>query len=216
VVTFHQRPSAAVEEVRRRAQQNGMVVDRGPSFLAHALFDVIVDDFHPVAQVIDDRVSMLEERVIETPDRAALQELLALKRAAQRLKRTILPQRDVANRFSRGEYERVISRDALIYFRDIYDHTVRVEEMIDTIRDLADSSVSVYLSAVNNRTNDVMKTLAVVTVIFLPLTLIAGIYGTNFHNVPEYEFRYAYAGMWITMGAVAVALIGWFKWRGWF
>jgi magnesium transporter len=103
-----------------------------------------------------------------------------------------------------------------MYFRDIYDHTVRVDEAIEGVRDLADSALNTYLSSVNNRINEVMKTLAIVTVIFLPLTLIAGIYGTNFHNVPEYGLRFGYAGMIAAMIAVAGALVGWFKLRGWF
>ena len=103
-----------------------------------------------------------------------------------------------------------------MYFRDIYDHTVRVDETIEGVRDLADSALNTYLSAVNNRINEVMKTLAIVTVIFLPLTLIAGVYGTNFHNIPEYDFRLGYPGMLLLMLAVAAGLVGWFKLRGWF
>ena len=93
-------------------------------------------------------------------------------------------------------------------------HTSAQGERI--VRDLADSALNTYLSSVNNRTNEVMKTLAIVTVIFLPLTLIAGIYGTNFTNVPEYELRYGYATMWIVMLLVAAALVAWFKYRRWF
>jgi len=103
-----------------------------------------------------------------------------------------------------------------MYFRDVYDHTVRVEEMIESLRDLADSALNTYLSAVNNRINEVMKTLAIVTVVFLPLTLIAGIYGTNFRNVPEYHYEYSYFTMLILMAVIAAGLALWFKWRGWF
>jgi magnesium transporter len=216
VVSFHKTPVATVEEVRRQASQNGLAVARGAGFLAHALFDGVVDGFLPVTEAIDDRISAIEEAVLEKPDRETLQELLRLRRDVQRLRRTILPQRDVANRFAHGEYDHLIPRESLMYYRDIYDHTVRVEEMIEGVRDVADSAVNTYLSSVNNRTNEVMKTLAIAAAIFLPLTLIAGIYGTNFENVPEYGMRYAYAGMWIAMCAVAAALIGWFKWRGWF
>ncbi len=88
--------------------------------------------------------------------------------------------------------------------------------MIDSVRDLTDSALNTYLSSVNNKTNEVMKTLAIVTVVFLPLTLIAGIYGTNFHNVPEYDLRYAYASMIAAMAVIAGALVAWFKWRRWF
>lgn len=216
VVTVHRSPVHAVEDVRQRAEKGALVVQRGAGFLAHALIDVVVDDFHPVVERIDEQILAIEELVIEQPRRETLEEVLRIKRNAQRLKRTILPQRDVMNKLSRGEYPHLIPGDAVMYFRDIYDHTVRVDETIETVRDLADSALNTYLSAVNNRINEVMKTLAIVTVIFLPLTLIAGIYGTNFENVPEYGLRLGYPGMLLLMLAVAGALAGWFKLRGWF
>jgi len=216
VVSFHQAPLHAVAEVRRRAEHRNLVIERGPDFLAHALIDVVVDDFHPAVETLDEQVARVEEVVIDDPRREALQEVLRLKRNAQRLKRSILPQRDVANRFARGEYGRLIHPDIIMYFRDVYDHTVRIEEMTDSLRDLADGALNTYLSSVNNRTNEVMKTLAIVTVIFLPLTLIAGVYGTNFENVPEYRYYNGYFTMLSVMGAIALGLIAWFKWRRWF
>jgi magnesium transporter len=216
VVSYHHGPMHAVDELQRRARNHGLAFGRNAAFLAHALFDVVVDDLHPVVEALDDEIAELEERVIDRPERATLEVVLRLKRNAQRLKRSILPQRDVANRLSRGEYASLIPPDTLMYFRDVYDHTVRVEEMIDSVRDLSDSALNTYLSSVNNRTNEVMKTLAIVTVVFLPLTLIAGIYGTNFENVPEYELRFGYVGMLLAMLALAGALVAWFRWRRWF
>ena len=215
VVSVHHKPVRAVEEVMRRAQAEHYVVQRGCAFLAHALMDMVVDDYQPIVETIDDDVAAIEELVLDNPRRETLQGVLRLKRSSQDLKRSILPQRDVVNRFSRGEYPRVIPPESLMYFRDIYDHTVRVEEQIETVRDLADSALNTYLSSVNNRINEVMKTLAIVTVIFLPLTLIAGIYGTNFHNVPEYGYHLGYYGMLVVMVVIAVALLAWFRWRYW-
>jgi magnesium transporter len=215
VVSFHRHPVPAVDEVRRRAEQGNLVLAHGADFLAHALIDVVVDHFQPVVEAIDEEVASAEERVIARPRRDVLQDVLRLKRTAQRLKRSILPQRDLVNRLARGEYP-LIHDDSVMYFRDIYDHTVRIDEMIEALRDLADSALNTYLSSVNNRTNDVMKTLAVVTVIFLPLTLIAGIYGTNFDNVPEYGWGAGYFAMLAAMALIALGLIGWFRWRGWF
>ena len=216
VVSFHHEPLRSVADVRRRAEHRNLVLEGGADFLAHALLDVVVDDFHPVVETLDEQVAAIEELVIEQPRRETLQEVLRLKRNAQRLKRSILPQRDVVNRFARGEYSRLIRPESIMYFRDVYDHTVRVEETIESLRDLADSALNTYLNAVNNRINEVMKTLAIVTVVFLPLTLIAGIYGTNFRNVPELRYEYSYFTMLIIMGVVALALAVWFKWRGWF
>lgn len=217
VVTAHRGPVRALTDVRRLIGQGAPVMERGAGFLAHALIDVVVDDFHPVVERMDELLSAIEEEVLENPQRNTLERLLALKRHTQRLRRTITPQRDVVARFARLEYPHLIPDAAVMYFRDIYDHTVRVEEAIDSVRDLADSALNTYLSSVNNRTNEVMKTLAIVAVIFLPLTLIAGIYGTNFQNVWEYQQgRAGYIGMWVLMLVVAGGLVAWFRYRRWF
>lgn len=215
VVSLHQEPVRATDEVRRRLENHAPLMTKGADFLAHALFDVVVDDLHPVVETIDDEVAAIEERVIAHPERETLERVLVVKRNAQRLKRSILPQRDVANRFARGEYRHLISEPALVYFRDIYDHTVRVEEMIDSVRDLADNALNTYLSSINNRINEVMKTLAIVTAVFLPLTLIAGIYGTNFENVPEYGWHYGFALMIVGMLVLTAGFVAWFRWRHW-
>jgi magnesium transporter len=217
VVSVHRTPVHAVDDVCRRADVHSLVLQRGAAFLAHALIDVVVDDFHPVVERLDEEIAELEEEVLDNPRRETLEAVLLLKRNAQRLKRSILPQRDVMNRFSRNEYPNVVQQHAIMYFRDIYDHTVRVEEMIDTIRDLGDSAMNTYLSSVNNRINEVMKALAVVTVVFLPLTLIASVYGTNFHHtIPEYDITGGFAGMLVAMLLTVVALAGYFRWRKWF
>jgi magnesium transporter len=216
VVTVHKTPLSPVQEVRRRAESRSLVLDRGAPFLAHALFDVVVDELHPVVEAIDDQVAAIQEAVLEQPEREVLQEVLRLKRNAQRLKRSILPQRDVANRFARGEYGRLINSDSLMYFRDIYDHTVRIEEMVDSVRDLSESALNTYLSSVNNRINEVMKTLAIVTVIFLPLTLMASVYGTNFEDtLPTYGWAPGFYGMAASFIAIALALVFWFRLRRW-
>jgi magnesium transporter len=216
VVTLHKGPLAATAQVRRRAEQHALVLDRGAAFLAHAIFDLVVDDFHPVVEALDERVDAAQEVVLERPDQDVLQQVLALKRMGLRLKRTILPQRDVANRFARGEYARLVPPEALFYFRDIYDHTVRLEEMIDSVRDLSDGALNTYLSSVNNRTNEVMKALAIVAVVFLPLTLIASIYGTNFEETfPSYGWDAGFYGMIASFVVIAAALFAWFRWRRW-
>jgi magnesium transporter len=217
VVSVHRSEVRAIEEVRRRVERDAPLLDRGAAFLAHALIDVVVDDFQPVVEAIDERVDYLEERVLDLPQRQTLQEVLRLKRNALRLRRTMLPQRDVVTRFARGEYPKLIYGESLMYFRDVYDHTVRVGEMIESVRDLAESALNTYLSSVNNRTNEVMKTLAIVAVIFLPLTLVASVYGTNFETTfPSYDWGPGFAGMVLSMLASVGALAAFFRWRRWF
>ena len=216
VLTFHREPIPAIDDVRRRVQQNGLPLRHAPDLLMHAIFDAVVDGFQPVAEAIEEHVSLIEEQVLDRPERDTLEEVLDLKRAAQRLKRALLPQRDVANRFSRGEYEQHIRPESRMYFRDVYDHIVRVEDIIDSVRDLADGTLNTYLSSVNNRTNNVMRTLAIVSVIFLPLTLIASVYGTNFDNTfPSYDGSFGFYGMVISFGIIIAAALAFFRATGW-
>ena len=217
VVSLHQSPSRAVDEVMRRARLSSPIVLRGPSFLAHALIDVAVDDFHPVVETVASQVEALEETVLHAPERDKLEEILRMKRIAQRLRRTLAPQRDVLNRLSRGEFPLTITEQSLVYYRDVYDHTFRVQETVESVRDLGESALSIYLSSVNNKINEVMKILAIVTVVFLPLTLIASIYGTNFtETFPGYDWAPGFAGMIATMLIIAAALALLFRWRKWF
>jgi magnesium transporter len=216
VVSFHDHRLAAVDDVRRRASADGPLASRGADFLVHALLDAVVDQFQPAVDEMDQVTEGLEESVLANPQRRVLQDVLLLKRNALRLRRTLLPQRDVVNRFARGEFPRLVSEEAHIYFRDIYDHVVRVEEMVEGLRDLAESVLNTYLSSINNRMNEVMKVLSIVATIILPLTLIAGIYGTNFENLPELGWQWGYFGMLGAMAVITLGLIAFFRWRKWF
>ena len=216
VVSFHNHHLAAVDDVRQRATEEGPLAGRSPDLLVHALLDALVDQFQPVVAEMDQALDALEEAVLANPQQRLLHDMLLLKRNAQRLRRTLLPQRDAVNRFARGEFPRLVSEETHIYFRDIYDHVVRVEDMVESLRDLTESVLGTYLSAVNNRMNEVMKVLSIVATIILPLTLISGIYGTNFENLPELGWQWGYFGMLGAMAVIALGLVAFFRWRKWF
>ena len=216
VVSFHDKPLPFVGELRRRCTENGPVLARGADFLAHALLDTLVDDYQPAVDVLDETLGRVEELVLANPQPSVLQEILVLKRNVQRLRRTIIPQRDEVNRLARGEFPKLVRPESHMYFRDIYDHVVRVEQLLESVRDLADGVLNTYLSAVNNRMNEVMKTLSVVAAIFLPLTLIASIYGMNFENMPELGWQWGYFGILGAMGAIGLGLVAFFRFRRWF
>jgi magnesium transporter len=188
----------------------------GADFLAHALLDALVDDYQPAVEALDETLSRVEERVLEQPRPALLQDVLLLKRNVQRLRRTIIPQRDVVNRIARGEFPRVVRPESYMYYRDIYDHVVRVEQLVESVRDLGDGVLNTYLSSVNNRMNEVMKTLSVVASVLLPLTFIASIYGMNFDNMPELGWQWGYFAILGVMAAVALGLVVFFRFRRWF
>jgi magnesium transporter len=216
VVSVHPQPLPFVTRLRRRCAEGGPELARGADFLAHALLDALVDDYQPVVEELDDALDRLEERVLGQPQAAVLQEVLRFKRNVQRLRRTVIPQRDVVNRIARDEFPEVVRAETHIYFRDVYDHVLRVEELVESLRDLADGVLNTYLSALNNRMNEVMKTLSVVAAIFLPLTLIASIYGMNFENMPELGWGWGYYFILGAMATIAFGLVLFFRLRRWF
>ena len=216
VVSFHSQPLPFVQEIRLRCEKNGLDMARGADFLAHSLLDQLVDGYQPIVEQLDEQLEHVEEQVLAEPHASFLEEILLLKRNVQRLRRTLIPQRDMVNRIARGEFPKLVREESYVYFRDIYDHVVRVAELVESVRDLADGVLNSYLSAINNRMNEVMKTLSVVASILLPLTFIASIYGMNFQHMPELTWRYGYVLALGAMLAVALGLAMFFRLRRWF
>ena len=206
-----------VDKLYAEAAANPHIMGRGADFLLHTIIDVMVDQLLPAVEDMDEEIDRLEQLILENPERRYLAAVLRLKRETLLLRRSILPQRDIVNRLSRGEYPALIRDEALIFYRDIYDHVVRVESVLEGLRDIADGSLSSYLSAVNNRMNEVMKAMSVVAVIFLPLNLLASLYGTNLDYSP---FGLTSSiGFFLLVGFMfflACSMILYFRRRGWF
>ncbi len=210
VVSNHNLPLYSVESISQLVTEDGRPMRRGADFLAYALIDALIDNVMPTIDRMSDVAEEIEEETIHNPQPAILEAILKLKRSTLRIHRVMSPQREAMNRISRGGFSQ-ITGDALIYYRDIYDHVVRIEDLNQTIRDRADNVLNTYLSSVANRQNEVMKTLAVVAAIFMPLTLLAGIYGMNFENMPELKWSWGYFAVLGLMGAVIVGVM----WRFW-
>ncbi len=201
--------------VRARLRNNkGIIRKYRADYLAYALLDAVVDGFFPVLERYGERLEELEEEVMVNPDRQTLQQIYQIRRELLQLRRAIWPQRDVINSLIRDGYE-LIGEEVRIYLRDCYDHAVQVMDMVETYRELASGLMDVYLSAVNNRMNEVMKLLTVVSTIFIPLTFIAGVYGMNFEHMPELKFPWGYPICLAAMAAIAVGLVFFFWRRGW-
>jgi len=166
---------------------------------------------------MNDVADDIEEDVILLRARNTLDGILKLKRSTMRVHRIMAPQREVFNRLSRGDFPQ-IGKDARIFFRDIYDHVVRLEELNQSTLDRADNALATYLSAVANRQNETMRILAIVATIFMPLTLLAGIYGMNFRYMPELEWHWGYFTVLAVIVLVILVMIfrfwagGWFSW----
>src|SRR5262249_7820822 len=143
-----------------------------------------------------------------------LARIFALKRSLQALRRVSIREREILLRLGRGEFD-VVPGEALPYFRDVYDHLVRIADLAESYRDLVTGPLDAYLSAQSNRMNEIMKTLTLISTVMLPLTFIAGIYGMNYENMPELKWRYGYPFALALMAGVALLIVVWFRRRRW-
>jgi magnesium transporter len=215
VLTFQERVGDVFEPVRRRiGAAVGVIRAMGPDYLAYALLDAIVDGYFPVVERIGERIDELEEEAIERPSRATLQAIHGVRRELLLLHRIQWRQRDAVNALVR-DGSMLFTPQVRPYLRDVYDHAVQVLDVIETFRELAVGLLELHLSTVSNRMNEVMKTLTVMATIFIPLTFVAGVYGMNFEYMPELRWRWGYFGVWGVMLAIALALVAWFRARGW-
>jgi magnesium transporter len=208
--------------VRKRIEfDRGIVRKQGADYLAYCLLDAIVDGFFPVLEYYGELIEELEDEVITRPTRSTLEKIYKIRRELLTIRRAIWPQRDAINSLIRDGSE-LISHDVHVYLRDCYDHTVQVMDMVETYRELATGLMDVYLSAVSNKMNEIMKLLTVVSAIFIPLTFIAGVYGMNFDraksplNMPELGWYWGYPFCLTLMGITAGSLVFFFWKRGWF
>jgi magnesium transporter len=208
--------------VRKRIHNNkGVIRSKGADYLAYALWDAIIDGFFPILEAYGEKIELLEDEVVLNPSNKTLAKIYKIKRELLALRRAIWPQRDAINALIR-DANPLINPEVLIYWRDCYDHTVQIMDVIETYRELASSLTDIYLSAVSNRMNEVMKLLTVISSIFIPLTFIAGIYGMNFDteispwNMPELKWYLGYPLCWALMLTVAGSLILFFWRKGWF
>jgi magnesium transporter len=214
MVSNHNFPMYSVEAVKRGVEDNGRLMKRGVNFLVHALIDNLIDNISPTVDRMAELSEEIEEEAIRGPQQATLEAILKLKRSTLRIHRIMAPQREVLNRLSRGEFS-LIKREAQIFYRDIYDHLVRIEDLNLSVRDGADNALANYLSSLANRQNETMKVLSMVATIFLPLTLLAGIYGMNFEYMPELGWHWGYFAVLGIIAFVIVGAIWWFWARNW-
>ncbi|MDZ8051714.1 MAG: magnesium/cobalt transporter CorA [Aulosira sp. ZfuVER01] len=209
------------EAVRSRIEKSkGIIRKSGADYLNYALLDAIIDGFFPVLESYGEQLEDLEEEVMVKPTQKTLKKIYQIKRELLQLRRAIWPQRDVISSLMRDSGE-LISDEVRIYLRDCYDHAVQVIDMVETYRELTSGLMDVYLSAVSNKMNEIMKILTVVSSIFIPLTFVAGIYGMNFntekspYNMPELNWYWGYPMCLAVMAAIAGGLLFFFWRRGW-
>lgn len=215
VLTFQERRGDVFDPVRVRIRQGGPLLrNSGPSYLAYALLDAVIDGYYPVMEEFGERLEGLEDEVVANPQPAILHEIHRAKRDLLALRRAIWPQREAINTMIRDENP-LFPDTVRVYLRDCYDHCVQIMDAVETYRELAGGLMDVYLSSVGNRQNEIMKVLTIMASIFIPLTFMAGIYGMNFEDMPELRVRWAYPLLLIAMAVVAVGMVLYFRRKGW-
>ena len=222
VLTVQEEPERdCFEAIRDRLKRDrGIIRKQNSDYLTYALWDAIIDGYFPVLEAYGEKIELLEDEVIGQPNDRTLTKIYQIRRELLILRRGIWSQRDAINTLIRDGHP-LIDERVLIYFKDCYDHTVQIIDTLETYRELASGLMDVYLSAVNNKMNEVMKLLTVISSIFIPLTFIAGLYGMNFNpdvspwNMPELNWYWGYPFCLGFMLAIALVLIIYFWRRGW-
>ncbi|MBN1203478.1 MAG: magnesium/cobalt transporter CorA [Myxococcaceae bacterium] len=212
LISVHEFPFAAHDEVRRRLESDPRgTIGRGADFVLYLMADVLMDRQFPILDAFSDELEDMEVAIFKKPDKAQLQRIFELKRMLVTFRRVLSPQRDVVGLMARRGIPHVHDRTTL-YFRDVYDHLVRLYEQIDAGRDLLGNAMDGYLSMVANRTNDITKQLTIFATIFLPLSFIVGFFGQNFDVLSHRGFYYA---MWVMIIVFPIGLVFWFRNKKW-
>lgn len=215
VVSFQESIGDVFEPIRDRIRNaKGRIRKMGPDYLAYALLDAIVDGYFSVLEATGERIESLEEQLVREPTDRILREIHSLKREMIFLRRSVWPLRELIANLQRTESE-LVAESTGIYLRDVYDHTIQVIDTVESHRDIVASMIDLYLSSVSNRMNGVMKVLTIIATIFIPLTFVAGIYGMNFKNMPELEWRWGYAVVLLIMVVIAAGMIVYFRKKKW-
>ena len=219
VVSVTPEEEPVIERVRDAvARGDERLLHRGADFTAYRIVDVVVDDYFDLLDRIEDEIEAIEEDVLETPDRETLERINSVRRELLSVRKQVWPAREAVGVLARGDPDQ-IDEETEKYFRDVYDHVVQIADLTETYRDLVSGARDIYLNALSQSTNEVMKVLTVVATIFIPLTFVAGVYGMNFDpgaspfNMPELGWRYGYPATMLGMALIAVVMIAHFRRR---
>lgn len=218
IVTHHDTSFPPVEKALQACRRDERYVRNGPDYLLYKIIDELVAEYWPVIEKIDTEIDAIEDRVFDDPAPELLERLFSLKRMLLAMRRIVSPQREVLNRLARDDFD-VIGRKDRVLFRDIYDHLVRLHDLNEGLRDLVGGSMDSYLSVINNRMNEIMKTLTVITTIFIPITFVTGFFGMNFFEpvakLTPWTDRGVFLLAMVILIALPISMYSWMRRRTW-
>lgn len=205
LVTAHKAPMPVFDQVRARWEATPESATGGASYLLYLVLDTVVDDYFPVVDQMEEQLESFEELLFERFEQAVITRIFSLKKQLLLMRKIVAPTRDVCLLLLRRE-SHLITPGTAVYLQDVYDHLIRVADSIDTYRDLVAGAIDAYLSVIANRTNDTMKRLTSISAVLMSVTLVAGIYGMNFHFMPELAWQWGYQFALGLMIAIALVL----------
>jgi magnesium transporter len=212
LVSHHDDPIPALDQVWEACQRDPRHTQNGPDHLLYRIADYVVAGTMDIVEQVDEKIEVMEDEILGKPTPDVLEKLFSLKRVLLTMRRTVTHQREVLNKLARDDY-RIIDAQDRVFFRDVYDHLVRLQDLNESMRDLVSGALDIYLSVINNRMNDVMKTLTAVTTLFMPIAFITGFFGMNFFEptarLLEWTSRPAF---YITMAILIIVPLSMFLW----
>ncbi len=215
VLSFQEREGDVFNSVRERIRnRNGKIRQSSVDYLIYALLDTIVDQYFVILEKLGEKTELLEDVLINQPSPQNLQVIHQTKRNLIYLRNAVWPLREVINKLEKEETA-LIQEGTKLFLRDVYDHTIQVIETIEALRDMVSGLLDIYLSSVSNKMNEVMKVLTIIATIFIPLTFLAGIYGMNFHYMPELSWKWGYPITLLAMFLVGLGMYFFFKKKKW-
>jgi magnesium transporter len=215
VISLQESKGDVFDAIRERVRSDrGRIRKMAADYLAYALIDAVVDNYFIILEKLGEEIEDMEDELVSNPSPETLQNIHRLKREMIFLRKSVWPLRELISRLERWESP-LIDKSIYIYLRDLYDHTIQVIDAIETFRDMLSGMLDIYLSSVSNRMNEVMKVLTIIATIFIPLTLIAGIYGMNFRYMPELESPWGYPIVYIVMLTIGVIMLIYFRRKKW-
>ncbi len=215
VISFQENIGDVFEQIRDRIRNaKGRIRKMGCDYLMYSLLDAIVDNYFAILEKLGEKIEYLEEKLVSSADEQTLKRIHQLKREMIFLRKSVWPLRELISGLERSESD-LIKSSTNVYLRDLYDHTIQVIDTVEGFRDMVSGMLDIYLSAISNRMNAVMKVLTIIATIFIPLTFIAGVYGMNFKYMPELHWKFGYAAVWVVMLLVAAVMLLHFKRKKW-
>ncbi|MBL7856148.1 MAG: magnesium/cobalt transporter CorA [Cyclobacteriaceae bacterium] len=216
LISFQEKEGDLFDGFRERIRlDQGKVRKKQADYLLYRLTDIIIDNYYNVLDKIGEEIESIEDDIQANPANRSFNRIQKIKKELIYLRRTVYPLRDALNKIIKGESE-FINDENIRYYADIYDHVIHLQDSLDIYKDLTSGLLDLHINTLNTKLNEVMKVLAVISTIFMPLTFIVGVYGMNFENLPELEWQYGYYGTWGVMLLIVGGMVAYFKRKKWF